>query len=497
VRDDKIWTALVQPIKSASNQTPRCKNILCRSRKRYVHVAAYSKYRRATAETAPSDESDGEVYRPDGVLLKGRSPEGDEDGAVTADASEACSFKRRGRKMLPCVEEVRFAKVSDSYGRAGRISTTGMGSLPTVLHERHCLHFGAKRRGQPLKIKPAVLYTMRSRIAVRTGSWVCGGEACGKDVAYDGLDSGLFALSSVTVFTRVYLDVVLHIALSSWSSVTASAAAMAFCLHATAGLPLSACGVTRQLLNFAVGAFRETLLVPAAAYSCIKCASNGKCLYETLVADGQTLGFFKDKVVPLVRHLVDNPVIDILLTESAVVKNSTVRAALRKRANTSTGKPPTLTAREVKALDAFLLKGSMPRKICTPENSATGKSSAREAEWAAAHIYSSFFKSVPANDPAAEPTVMSDSDEDNSSSSSENNGDDLAERGQGGRPDVAADDENEERHVGGQRFCVCALVRCRWRRSHPGHPFPRALARSPAFRFDFHGRGRERHLFGL
>jgi len=456
VRDDKIWTALVQPIKSASNQTPRCKNILCRSRKRYVHVAAYSKYRRATAETAPSDESDGEVYRPDGVLLKGRSPEGDEDGAVTADASEACSFKRRGRKMLPCVEEVRFAKVSDSYGRAGRISTTGMGSLPTVLPERHCLHFGAERRGQPLKIKPAVLYTMRSRIAVRTGSWVCGGETCGKDVAYDGSDSGLFALSSATVFTRVYLDVVLHIALSSRSSVTASAAAMAFCLHATAGLPLSACSVTRQLLNFAVGAFRETLLVPAAAYSCIKCVSNGKCLYETLVADGQTLGFFKDKVVPLVRHLVDNPVIDILLTESAVVKNSTVRAALRKRANTSTGKPPTLTAREVKALDAFLLKGSMPRKIFTPENSATGKSSAREAEWAAAHI-SSFFKSVPANDPAAEPTVMSDSDEDNSSSSSENNGDDLAERGQGGRPDVAADDENEERHVGGQRF-VCVRL---------------------------------------
>jgi len=96
----------------------------------------------------------------------------------------------------------------------------------------------------------------------------------------------------------------------------------------------------------------------------------------------------------------------------------------------------------------------MPRKLPTPDNSAIGTSSPREAEWEAVHIYSSILKSVPANDPAAEPTVTSDSDADNSSSSRENNGDDLAERGPGGRPDVAADDDNEERHVGSQRS-VC------------------------------------------
>jgi len=39
VRDDKIWTALVQPIKSASNQIALCKSILCRPRKRCVPVA--------------------------------------------------------------------------------------------------------------------------------------------------------------------------------------------------------------------------------------------------------------------------------------------------------------------------------------------------------------------------------------------------------------------------------------------------------------------------
>ena len=111
------------------------------------------------------------------MLLKCRSPEGDEDGAVTADISEAFSVNWCGRNMLLTAEEVRFAKAFDSYGRAGRNSTTGMGSLPTVLHERHCLHCGAERRGQPLYIKPAVLLTMGGRIVVRTGSWVCGGEA--------------------------------------------------------------------------------------------------------------------------------------------------------------------------------------------------------------------------------------------------------------------------------------------------------------------------------
>jgi len=259
------------------------------------------------------------------------------------------------------------------------------------------------------------------------------------------------------VFTGVSSDVVLHIALSSRSSVTASAAAMACCRHATAGLPLSAGGVTRQLLSLAVGVFYETPLVPAAAYSCMKCMSNGKCLYETLAADGQTLGYFEDKVVPLVRHLVDYPALDILQTEDAAVKNRTVCAALRKWANTSIGKPSTLTAREVKALDDFIIKSSMPRQIRTPENSAIGNSFAGEAQWAAAHIYSSFFKSVPANDPAAEPTVTSESDEDNRSSSSDNNGDNVAERGQGGQPDVAVDDDSDERRVGGQRF-VCVRL---------------------------------------
>jgi len=370
VRHDKIWTALVNAVKSASNQISRCKNILCRSRKRCVHVAAYSTYRRATAETSPSDENDGGVYGPDGVLLMGRSPEGDEDWAVAAHASKACSVKRRGRKLLPCAEEVRFAKVFDSYERAGRSSTTGTGSLLTVLHERHCLHRGAERRGQPLHITPAVLYTMGGRIAVRTGSWICDGEACGKDVAYDGSDLGLVALSSATVFTRVNLDVALHNALSSRSSVTASAAAMAFSLQATAGLPLSASGVTRQLLNLAVGAFCETRLVTAAAYSCIKCVSNGKCLYETLVADGQTLGFFKDKVVPLVRHLVDNPVIDILLTEGSAVKNSTVRAALRKRATPGSGsrRPsrPERSRRSMLLCSRAACPGNFPHRTTVP-----------------------------------------------------------------------------------------------------------------------------------
>jgi len=458
VRDDKVWTALVQPIKSAANQTPRCRNILCRSRKRCVHVAAYAKHRRATAEASPSDESDSGVYGPDGVLLEGRSSERDEDGTVTEDAVEAETVKRRGRNMLPCAEEVRFAKVFDSYGRAGCNSSSGAGSLPTVLHERHCLHCGAARDGRPLQIKPAVLYSMGGRIAVQTGSWVCGSQACGKDVHYDGSDSGLFALSSKTVFTRIYLDVALHIALSSRSSVTASAAAMAFCLHATAGLPLSACGVTRQLMNLAVGAFCATLIVPAATYSCTKCLSNDKCLYETLVADGQTLGFFKDKVVPLVRHFVDNPVVDILLTQGAAVKNGTVRAALRKRASTSIGKPSSLTAKEVKALDAFLLKGSMPRQVRAPDNTAIGKSSATEAEWAATHIYSSFFKSVPANDPAAEPTSMSGADESSSSTSSDHDGDGVAGRTMvGPGPDPGNSGGDVVENVGGRRF-VCVRL---------------------------------------
>lgn len=110
-----------------------------------------------------------------------------------------------------------------------------MGMLLSVKHERSCVKCKIKRNGRPLVISIATLYTMGGRVAVRTGDWTC---KCKKEVRYDGADSALFAFSSKTVFKRVYLDIVLHIALTSRSNLTATAAAMAFCLHVTSATTL-------------------------------------------------------------------------------------------------------------------------------------------------------------------------------------------------------------------------------------------------------------------
>lgn len=412
-----VWCALVQPVKSAASQAPRCQNVRCASRPRCIHSLAYFKFRAEHKEAGDQrDDDNAEQYDDDGVLLERRDEEGAAPTPVPVEETHEANFaRRRARNMLPCPGEVRCCQIFDSYGRAGRSKPSGMESLPRVMHERYCINCGKLRGNRPLKVANATLFTMGGPISIRTGIWTC---ECQEVVHFDGADSALFAYSSKTVFTRVYLDIIIHIALTSRSSFTAATAAMAFCLHVTAGLPLGANGNTRQMIILASGLLTETLIIPPSSYACRLCLEEaGVRRYLTLVVDGQVLGFFRELSRPFVRHLVDNPVVEILISNGCAVKKACVRSAIRKRCATDIRRGSSLTKAELKALGNFIVASNKldpSERKC--DDSAIGQSSAEHAAWAASYIFSSFFCITTLTD--GEDDLTSDGSSRNSSSDS-------------------------------------------------------------------------------
>lgn len=399
------WCALVQPVKSASSQAPRCQNVRCASRMRCIHALAYFQH---CARHEELEDHDEEPYNEDGIWRERRGENGAHPTPVlAAESEEAERIWRRSRNMLPCRGEVRSCRIFDSYGRAGRDCPSGRGTLPGILHERSCIACGQLRGDRALQITKATLFTMGGIVDVRIGSWIC---ECKEKVRYDGADSALFAFSSKTVYTRVYLDVVLHIALASRSSFTAATAAMAFSLYVTAGLPPGAVGNTRQMIIHATGLLTETFIVPPATYACRRCLSEGGLRqYLTLIADGQVLGFFKEMARPFVRHLVDNPVVNVLISSGCAVKTASVRSAVRKRCAMDVHKSTALTATELNAIANFIIASSeVDSSEREPDDLEIGNSSAARAAWAASFIFSSFFR-------LGQPTDGDDSSTDGSS----------------------------------------------------------------------------------
>lgn len=457
-----IWCALVQPVKSAASQAPRCQNVRCASRPRCIHSLAYFQFRAAMKGAEDErEEDDAEDYGDDGVLLERRDEEGAEPTPVPVEEThQAASTRRRSRNMLPCPGEVRCCKIFDSYGRAGRNEPFGKGSLPRVMHERFCISCGKPRGKRPLTVTSATLFTMGGLVSIRTGVWTC---ECKEVVRFDGADSALFAFSSKTVFTRVYLDIVIHIALTSRSSFTAATAAMAFCLHVTAGLPLGANGNTRQMIILATGRLTETLIIPPSSYACRLCIEEaGGRGYLTLIADGQVLGFFRELSRPFVRHLVDNPVVDILISNGCAVKRASVRSAVRKRCATDIRKGSSLTKAELKAVGNFIVASnaldSGERKC---DDSEIGQSSAAHAAWAASYIFSSFFCI----------STLTDGDDDWSSDGSSSNSlsdsaaasskpDAVSQKVQGSSngKDEPAEVDTDKRQHGHSEVTVCSRI---------------------------------------
>lgn len=341
-----IWCALVEPVKSAASQTPRCKKALCASRGRCLHVLAYLEFRRSTGDRGSDKKQE---YDEHGVLVV-LAQDADMPDEEKADnkATLLCQ-----RNMLLCRGEVDSGRIFNSYGRSGLFTAMGTGSLPAVRHERTCVACGRKRKQRSLVTTDATLHTMGGPISVRTGKWTC---KCGKDVKYDGADAALFAYSSKTVFIRIYLHNVLQIALNSRRSLTAATAAMAFCLHVTAGLPINKDGHNTPLINLSTAAYTENPIIPHSTKSCSRCLSSGGTRsYRAVISDGQVLGFFRGKAHAFSRCIVGNPVVDVQLKHGCAVRCSITRAAIRKRCSTHMMKKSILRAREVKAVNALSL----------------------------------------------------------------------------------------------------------------------------------------------
>lgn len=110
------------------------------------------------------------------------------------------------------------------------------------------------------------------------------------------------------------------------------------------------------------------------------------------MADGQVLGYFREKARPFVRLAVDNPVVEVPIKNGSAVTISATRSLIRKSCSDHICKASSLTAREAKALEAFVLlsmdNGGRDRDV---DDADIGKSSEAGAAWAASYIFSSFF----------------------------------------------------------------------------------------------------------
>ena len=98
----------------------------------------------------------------------------------------------------------------------------------------------------------AVLFTIRGRMQILVGQWVC---VNGNDVLYDGAGDGLFAATQDTVYARIFLDLVLELCVIARSTTAAACQCLTGLLRNTAAYGEGEPGQARQLLSEATGEF--------------------------------------------------------------------------------------------------------------------------------------------------------------------------------------------------------------------------------------------------
>ncbi|GAB0495956.1 hypothetical protein MMPV_007266 [Pyropia vietnamensis] len=302
------WSAVV--IRPTSNKfwLATCIQLSCKSRPwGCVHAKAVNKLTRADAS---SDAARVEMARddaiplgPDGVLdqdfgeeqpAASRAPEGHHGAETTAGKPFPL---RRSRNMFPCATEV---KLCDQYSAALDLFRSGNECpwLERTLVESTCLVCGASGRGRTIESWQADVSTMRGRLRMLVGSWVC---ANGHRVDYDGAEDGLFAAGAETVYVRVLLDCVLGVCVVARSTMAAAAEYLTSVLRNTGAYADGEHGQTRQKIADAVGDFSETLIIPDVAFSCWDCASDevkGE-RFRCVLGDGQILSVLQQYVKPI------------------------------------------------------------------------------------------------------------------------------------------------------------------------------------------------------
>jgi len=156
---------------------------------------------------------------------------------------------------------------------------------------------------------------------VTIGSWVCPKQHV---VEYDGDEDGLFSLRKpddmgrVLVFTRSFCDALLSFIYNSRSSYSA---ATNFLASLRSGF-----GLRRQLVILLGRCFVATLQPIPELFVCPICGSNP----DYIVIDGQALGFRLRDGIRVTRPALHLPSMNLNIDDYAVIREPSVRAAIRK-----------------------------------------------------------------------------------------------------------------------------------------------------------------------
>lgn len=292
---------------------------------------------------------------------------------------------RRARNMMPCKQETDECALWDKVGRGEVVD-----GLSLEVFESDCPSCGSAA-GELEAAVAADLHTLSGRARVLTRQWVCKGEEgrpCGVTVPFDGAAHGLFAFSGATVYTRTLLDVILFTIISTKSSISAASAVSAFQLHCSGMVFDGDSAQTRQALSLATDEYARTLLVPEGLYKCATCYHCSETPYQAVVADGQTIGIFRDASFPFERDTSNVPTIPISVDNACTVPMAKVRKCIRQRLEASYDVEVGFTKPDQLAMSKFVALGT----VAPPLGDHSDASHRAEcAVWAASCVFFSFF----------------------------------------------------------------------------------------------------------
>ncbi|OSX76179.1 hypothetical protein BU14_0204s0025 [Porphyra umbilicalis] len=357
-------------------------------------------------------EGDGESTRREGAAAAGAAADVPVRRRPAAHAARQkgkermfpdTDYRRRARNMMPCASETRVCRVWDNLARGQPLPH----GVSDDLYESTCSKCGSPVGALGARVE-AELFTLSGLTRVHTREWVCPNEDCKDTVRFDGSVFGLFAYTGRTLFTRTLLDVILFTIISTKSSISAASAVSAFQLHCSGSLHANDSATTRQLLSYATDQYSRTLIVPQSLFQCTDCYHCSQTPYEAVVADGQTIGIFRDASFPFEKDTVNVPTIPIPIGNACTVPDAKVRKCVRARLKAGNSAEISFNKSEQKAMEAFVALGS----VAPPLGDHTSVEHRKmAASWAASCFFTSFFRTTLDAQKAGDDEGLSDASE--------------------------------------------------------------------------------------
>jgi len=376
------------------------------------HAKAVSRHNRieATAVSEAAAEAQEALrFGPGGVLNEMGGTMDDEPVAVNSAPSAepvAPPEPRRARNMFPCSKEVAHCEVYGAFVDAARAAGDPYRYDEELHVKETCIVCQAPRGISLSSTVVAMLYTARGRMQIRVGEWVCPSAHV---VKYDGSADGLFAATPETVYTRVFLDLVLEICVIARSTLASSCQNLTSLLRNTAAYGEGEPGKARQLLSNACGEFSDTLVVPAAAFKCHHCGHEDSIgrPFRCIVCDGQMLSVLQANVKQMIGPGGNAPRVDFSILFACAVRTSSVRGVVRRRVRAKPDETLDLTVAESRVWPLFVAAGGEAPPPAPPLPTEDGvaqrspQDNERALKWSTSKVFQHFFEVVERDSPAA------------------------------------------------------------------------------------------------